>query len=65
MKVMVLEDTSTTGGSSLKAAEALKEMGCIVVGVLTLIDRQEGARENVEKAGYKFLSVFTIKEFGL
>jgi len=65
MRVMVLEDTSTTGGSSLKAAEALKGMGCIVLGVLTLIDRQEGARENVEKAGYKFLSAFSIKEFGL
>lgn len=65
MKVAVLEDTSTTGGSAQKAAGALKEMNCEVAVIVSLIDRLEGARENIEKAGFRFMSVFTIKELGL
>jgi len=61
-RVVVVEDSMTTGGSSLRAIEALEAHGVEVVGVLTLVDREEGARERLEKVGYPLLSVFTGPE---
>ena len=43
-RVVVLEDTSTTGGSPLKAAEALERVGAVVVGVAVVVDRNTGAQ---------------------
>ncbi len=60
--VIVLEDVSTTGGSSLKAANACKEASLNVLGILTIVDREEGARENIEKEGFNFYSVFKLSE---
>ena len=40
--IILLEDVTTTGGSALKAAKRLQEVGCIVVGCITILDRQEG-----------------------
>lgn len=61
-RVIVVEDSMTTGGSSLRAIEALDAYGVRVVGVLTLVDRQEGARERLEAEGYPLLSIFTGAE---
>ncbi len=61
-RCLVIEDSMTTGGSALKAVEALEEYGATVVGVLTLVDREEGGRERLEEAGYPLLSVFTGTE---
>lgn len=49
--VVVVEDVITTGGSALKAAEAVREAGGRVLGVLALVDREEGGREEIERAG--------------
>lgn len=50
--VAVVEDTTTTGGSLLKAIERAKWAGLNVVQVLTVVDREEGAREALAAAGY-------------
>ncbi|MCD6160848.1 MAG: orotate phosphoribosyltransferase [candidate division Zixibacteria bacterium] len=64
-KVAIIEDVTTTGGSSLKAIEALKPLNCEIAKVITLVDRQQGAVENFKKWGYKFSSIFTKEELGL
>jgi len=61
-RCLVVEDSMTTGGSALKAIEALQEFGAEVVGVLTLVDREEGGRERLEGAGYPLVAVFTGRE---
>ena len=50
-RVVLLEDVTTTGGSALKAAEMLKQMGCEVICCITILDRQEGGSEAFEEAG--------------
>lgn len=64
-RVVVLEDTSTTGGSPLTAAEALKAAGAIVVAVATVVDRNTGAKEAIEAAGYPYLTAITLEDLGL
>lgn len=61
-RVVVVEDTMTTGGSALSAVEAIREHGAEVLGVLVLVDREEGGRERVESAGIPVLAVFTADE---
>ncbi len=58
-KVVVVDDIVTTAGSTLKAIKAVEEEGGEVVLALTIVDRLEGGRENLEKGGYEFLSLFT------
>ena len=50
-RVAVIEDVITTGGSALRAVEAVRAAGGIVVGVLALVDREEGGRDALEDAG--------------
>ena len=64
-KVIVLEDTSTTGGSPLTAARALEKAGATVVAVATVVDRATGAREAIEDAGYKYLFAVSLEDLGL
>jgi orotate phosphoribosyltransferase len=64
-KVVVVEDTSTTGGSPLTAAEALKAAGAIVVAVATVVDRDTGAQKVIEDAGFKYLTAITLDDLGL
>jgi orotate phosphoribosyltransferase len=64
-KVIVLEDTSTTGGSPLTAARALEKAGATIVAVATVVDRATGARQVIEEAGYRYLSAITLEELGL
>lgn len=61
--VVVVEDVTTTGGSSLQAVAALREESANVVLVLTIVDRQEGAVENFAAAGVPFRALFTAEEF--
>jgi orotate phosphoribosyltransferase len=51
-RVVVVEDVITTGGSALKAAAAIGAAGGTVIGVLALVDREEGGRESIEQAGF-------------
>jgi orotate phosphoribosyltransferase len=56
----VLEDVTTTGGSSLKAVEKLEEAGFKVSAIVTVVDRLEGARKLIEEKGLKFISLCTL-----
>ena len=62
-RVLVVEDTSTTGGSVLMAVDALKEAGAIVVGVAVIVER--GAKEKVESAGFKYLAAYQLSDLSL
>jgi orotate phosphoribosyltransferase len=64
-KVVVLEDTSTTGGSPLTAARALEKAGATVVAVATVVDRATGAREVIQEAGYRYLFAVSLEDLGL
>ncbi len=56
-KLVVVEDVTTTGGSSLKAVGRLEEAGFKVVAIITVVDRLEGARPAIEAKGIKFFSL--------
>lgn len=61
-RVMVIEDSMTTGGSALNAAAAIRAEGGQVIGALTLVDREEGAREALEAAGIPLVAFTTAAE---
>ncbi|NPA15022.1 MAG: orotate phosphoribosyltransferase [Deferribacteres bacterium] len=61
-KVIILEDVITTGASTLKAIRAAKEHGLVVKGVIALVDREEGGREEIEKEGIPVISITTRTE---
>ncbi|MCJ8504730.1 orotate phosphoribosyltransferase [Kocuria flava] len=64
--VVVVEDTSTTGGSALTAVEALQRAGANVVAVAVIVDRLTGATERIQDtAGVPCLHAFTKDELGL
>lgn len=62
MNVVVVEDVLTTGGSAIKAIDKTIEGGLKVVGVLTVIDREEGGAEAIQRKGYRVESLFTKTE---
>lgn len=64
-RVVVVEDTSTTGGSCLKAVEAIEAEGCKVVHVVSVLDRLEGAAEAFAQRGYPFSALTTIRDLGI
>jgi len=64
-KVMLVEDIATTGGQVLEAAKVLTEAGAKVTKIVCTIDRMEGARENIEKAGYRFEALLTKADLGI
>ena len=57
--IVVVDDVITTGGSTLKAIEAIQEEGGKVAFALILVDRSEGGRETIESAGYPVVAAFT------
>jgi len=61
--LVILEDVTTTGGSTLKAAEKLRGAGYHVAGVVTLVDRLEGGREALEAAGLPVVAIYTRRDF--
>ena len=61
-RVCMVEDTTTTGGSTLTAIEAAREAGLDVVRVITLVDRQEGAAENLATHGHTLEALVTREE---
>ena len=64
-KVIVVEDTSTTGGSPLKAIEAVEKGGGIVVAVAVVVDRDTGAKQVIEEAGYPYRAALGLADLGL
>lgn len=63
--VMIVEDVLTTGGQVIEAADTLKQMEVEIEKIVAVIDRQEGARENIERAGYAFEALFTTEDLGV
>jgi orotate phosphoribosyltransferase len=63
LKVALLEDVVTTGGSSLKAVESLKAAGAEVVGIVALVDRLEGGAETIRASGLPLVTLATRKDF--
>ena len=64
-RVVFVEDVATTGGQALEAIGVLKEAGAEVLAVVCVIDREEGARANIEGAGVRFESLFTKSDLGV
>src|SRR4051794_32708846 len=64
-RVIVLEDTSTTGGSPLKAIEALRKVGAEIAGVAVVVDRDTGAREVIEAEGVPYFYAIGLDDLGL
>jgi len=62
MNVVILEDVVTTGGSSIKAIDAVEKEGYSVKGVIALLDRLDGGREAIESKGLIFKSIFTLDD---
>lgn len=62
-RLTILEDVTTTGGSTLKAVRKLRDAGYQVSGVVTLVDRLEGGREALEAAGLQVVAVYTRLDF--
>lgn len=66
MRVVIVDDVFTKGGSALKAAQAAREHGSEVVLVLALVDRLQGARALFREHGLtNYQRVFTIRQFGI
>lgn len=61
-KVIIIEDVITTGGSTIKAIDRAKKCGLKVLGVIVLIDRQEGGKEKIEAMGVKVETLLTREE---
>ncbi|MFM6974344.1 MAG: orotate phosphoribosyltransferase [Agromyces sp.] len=64
-RVIVVEDTSTTGGSPIKAMEALQRVGAEVVAVAVVVDRGTGARDVIEAAGVPYRFAIGLDDLGL
>jgi len=63
--VLLVEDVVTTGGQLLEAARALVDAGAEVERIVAVIDREQGAREHIEGAGWRFDALFTKTELGI
>lgn len=64
-RVVIVEDIATTGGQVLEAAKVIHAAEAEVVKIIAVIDRQEGARENIEAAGFAFESLLTKDDLGI
>lgn len=60
--VVVIDDLITTAGSKLKAIKTLEAAGLVVKDVCVLVDREQGGKEELERAGYKLHAAFTLRE---
>ena len=64
-RVILIDDVATTGKALIEAKQALDKIGVQVEQVIVIVDRDEGARENLAKAGLELKSIFRIEDFGL
>jgi orotate phosphoribosyltransferase len=61
-KVVLFEDVTTRGGSVMEAVHAVRARGATVTKIITIVDRLEGATENLQKEGIELVPVFTIRD---
>ena len=64
-RVLIVEDTTTTGASPMDAVAAAREEGAEVVAVATIADRATGAREKLEAQGLTYMAAYSLEELGL
>ncbi len=64
-RVLVVEDTSTTGESPLTALQAVRGAGAVPVGVAVIADRDTGAQARIEAEGLPYLAAYSLAELGL
>jgi orotate phosphoribosyltransferase len=64
-RAVVVEDVITSGGSALKAIDAVRQEGGEVLGVLALVDREQGGRQRIEDSGYPVVVITTSRQLGL
>ncbi len=64
-QVVVIEDVITSGGSAMKAIEAIRQEGGEVLGVLAVVDREEGGRATIEASGYGVVALTTATRLGI
>ncbi len=65
LRVVVVDDTVTTGGSLFDSIAKLEAEGCRVVAVTAIVDRLEGAAERFAERGYSFVPLVTVRDFGI
>jgi orotate phosphoribosyltransferase len=65
MKVAIIEDVATTGGSAIRAIDAVRVFGCEIVKILVLVDRRQGAEEKFGEMGIKFDPIFRNEDLGI
>ena len=63
--VLLVEDIATTGGQVLEAAKVISDTGATVKKIVCVIDRRQGAEENITAAGFNFDSIFTKDDLGI
>src|SRR6185503_16544221 len=63
IRVVMLEDVITTGGSTLRAVESLRQAGANVVGIAALVDRKESGAETIRAAGLPLVTLATRDDF--
>ena len=61
--VVVVDDVITTGGSTIKAIERMRDSGLDVVKAVVMVDREEGGRENIEQLGVEVLALYKRQDF--
>jgi orotate phosphoribosyltransferase len=64
-RAVIVEDVTTTGGSALAAAAAAREAGVEVGTVVTVVDRLEGAAENLSRQGLRLVALTTARDYGV
>ncbi|MCM8799239.1 MAG: orotate phosphoribosyltransferase [Candidatus Omnitrophica bacterium] len=62
-RVILVDDVATSGNSLIESAQILKRKGLIIDSAIVVLDRQEGAKNNLKKEGIKLYSLFKAKEF--
>jgi orotate phosphoribosyltransferase len=61
-RVVVVEDVITTGKSALQAIDAIEKAGAQILGVLAVVDREDGGRDAIQQRGYDVIALVTISE---
>ncbi len=64
-RVLLIDDVATTGKALIEAKDALERIGVEIDKALVIVDRNEGAEQNLSKVGLKLESIFRIEDFGL
>lgn len=61
-RVVILEDTTTTGGSTVRAIEAARDAGYEVQAAITVVDREQGAAAKMAELGVEFAALYTVND---